>query len=140
MEINGVKVVDAKKPLTLHISVGDVKKGSNKNPSSCAAAQACLKLPGVTQAKVHISTTYIKLADKWLRFRTPGALRSEIVAFDRGGTFEAGEYTLAPMSPTLRLGVGATGSNTSKTKPHGSKKKKRKMHLVKGIRPHGANR
>lgn len=140
MEINGIKVVDAKKPLTLHITTGDVKKGGTKNPSSCAAAQACMKLPGVSQARVHIATTYIKVHDKWLRFRTPNSLRSEIIAFDKGGKFEPGEYTLAPMPVAARLGGGATGSKTSKTKPYGTKKKKRAYHHVKGIRPHGANR
>lgn len=140
MQIDGTKVVDAKKPLTLHITTGDVKKGANKNPSSCAAAQACLKLPGVTQARVHIATTYIKVHDKWLRFRTPGALRSEIVAFDRGGKFEAGEYTLKPMPPALKLGTGAKGSDTSKNKPRSAKKKARSYHHVKGLRPRGANR
>ena len=140
MEINGIKVVDAKKPLKLHITTGDVKKGANKNPGSCAAAQACLKLPGVTQARVHISKTYIQVGNRWMRFDTPKSLRSEIIAFDRGGKFAAGEYTLKPVIPAHKPTGKSQGTATSQSRPYGSKKKKRAYHVVKGLRKHGAAR
>jgi hypothetical protein len=40
-------------------------------------------------------------------------LQAEIVSFDRGGSFEPGDYTLVPMPPAAHLGVAATGA-----KPH----------------------
>lgn len=135
MKINGVNVVDASKKIVLHISPRDVAKGDNKNPSACAAAQACLRQLHADDARVHIGRTYLKIDNKWVRYRTSKALRSEIVAFDRGGKFMPGEYTLEPMPPSDRLGrKKEKGPKLQKRGP------RRRYHIVAGIREHGANR
>ena len=105
MKIDGLPVVDATKPLELHITKADVKRGANKDPTCCAAALACMReVPGCTAARVHLSITYLKFGQRWRRYRTPQALRTEIVAFDRGAAFEAGDFTLTPMPATHHLG------------------------------------
>ena len=96
MKIDGIEVVDARKPLSLKIGKKDIGRGSVKNPYVCAAARAIMRqVPNATQAKVHMSKIYIKTGKKWTRYQAPASLRTEIVSFDRGGAFEAGEYLLA---------------------------------------------
>ena len=93
--INGKKVVDAKKLKALTITQKDCDQGDKKNPALCAAARAIRReFPGAIGAEVHLGRAYVEYPDKVVRYVTPKALRTEIVAFDRGGTFEPGEYLL----------------------------------------------
>lgn len=132
MEINGKRVVDSKAVVTLEISPKDVKDGATKDPTCCAAALACMRQLHAKAAKVHIGRVYVELADKWLRFQTPKALRSEIVAFDRGGTFEPGEYVLRPLPPSDRASGRRQGAPDKPRK--GPKTKRAKPHYITGIR------
>lgn len=151
MEINGKRVVDARKPVTINITPRDVATGDNKNPSGCAAARAARhSIPECISARVHVGRVYIEQKDKWVKYRTPASLRTEIVAFDRGGSFSPGEYTLRPIT----LGEtaeyksewqrGQTNRNKLGSSPTKSPRKLRvakiKRHEVIGIRPKGANR
>lgn len=138
MQINGLKVVDARKPIHITITKSDCAKGATKNPSSCAAALSCMReVPGCTQARIHLGRTYLKMGSKWVRYQTPAPLRGEIISFDRGASFEPGEYTLGRISPVNRFGV-RQGSSTGDSKPH--KKKRPTPHVVHGVRARGANR
>lgn len=135
MKIDGKTVIDAKEPVVIHVKPIDVERGNTKDPGGCAAARACMRELHATAARVHIGRTYLKFEDKWIRFHTSRALRSEIVAFDRGGKFEPGEYTLSPMQPAKRM--GKRQGTPSKAKRG---RKRAKPHLITGIRAHGANR
>jgi hypothetical protein len=148
MEINGKPVVDATKAAKIHITQRDTTKGDNKNPSSCAAARAAKRdIPNCVSARVHIGRVYIEQEKRWIRYFTPDALRTEIIAFDRGGTFQPGEYSLNPPSPAeSEEGRKArSGSNTNRTRRGSSNPRKLKVakitrHEVTGIRPKGGNR
>ena len=144
MEINGKPVVDAKKSVKINITERDVETGNNKNPGSCAAAKAAKHSLKCISARVHIGRVYIEQEKQWVRYTTPAALRTEIVAFDKGGSFQPGEYKLSAMAPSAT--EYRHGSTTNK---NGSKITKRprkrliarvKQHSVTGIRPKGANR
>lgn len=130
MKIDGFEVVDAKHPITIHITSGDVKRGGVKNPTSCAAARACIRDLKLAAARVHLGRIYLLKDRTWVRYMTPASLRTEIVAFDRGGNFEAGDYELKPPAPSTRLGF---------YKPTGPKKRKVRRritrHTVVGVRP-----
>lgn len=140
MKINGLPVVDATKPLNLVITKRDVSLGATKDPGACAAARSLCRLPEIDEARVHLGRTYIKSGKKWIRYETPKAVRTEIVAFDRGGSFEPGEYIFGAIRPSHRNGR-QQGSTKSQTKPAGAKKKRRaKPHVVSGVRHNGANR
>jgi len=146
MEINGKKVVDATRKARIHITKQDVTTGNTKNPSGCAAALAAKRdIPECVSARVHIGRVYIETPKRWIRFQTPEALRTEIIAFDKGGSFQPGEYYLDAVSPSNRR----TGSETNrnKKKPNRLKAPRKairvamvKRHNVTGIRPRGANR
>lgn len=137
MKINGLPVVDATKPVTIEITKGDVRKGATKDPAACAAALACMRKFHADAARVHLGRTYLKMGKKWVRFHTSDALRIEIVAFDRGGTFEPGRYTLGAIQPSRRKRVqqGSTnykrGTGNKRTRPY---------HITTGVRVHGAAR
>ena len=139
MKINGKRVVDATRKVTIHVTERDVANGNTRDPAGCAAALACMRDLKATKARVHLGRTYVELDDKWLRFRTPQSIRSEVVSFDRGGTFETGDFTFSPLSPGNR----ATGKRKGgKDQPRKRKIKiaRRAYHITTGVRPHGANR
>lgn len=135
MKIAGVPVKDADDKIVLKITKADVRWGAKKNSDSCAAAKALCRQESCEAAKVHMSRAYIKKGGKWLRFAVPDALRNEVLAFDRGGTFEPGEYTLTPVQPTVRL--GADKRDRPKGRSHKSKGKnkiRQPYHIVSGVR------
>jgi len=134
MEINGIQVLDATKPMKITITDRDITRGDTKDPAACAAALACKRDLNATEARVHIGRTYVKINNKWTRFNTPKSMRGEIIAFDRGGTFMPGEYTLLPPHHSNKRTV----PRAKKPKPRIAKIKR--YHTVAGIRDHGANR
>lgn len=139
MEIAGKKVVDARKRIILHITKGDVERGNTKDPAACAAALACMRQFHTTQARVHLARTYILRGETWWRHRTCGPLRSELIAFDRGGAFAPGDYELGACQPSVHFGVKR--KNYPKTNKHPQKGNRRKVyHVVSGVREKGANR
>jgi hypothetical protein len=152
MEINGKKVVDAKSKAVIHITQQDTVKGANKDPGACAAARAAKRdIVDCLSARVHIGRIYIEHKDKWVRYQTPDSLRTEIIAFDKGGSFQPGTYALRPMSPahreTYRKKESGTNTNRNKAGAHPAKQPRKqlkiakiKRHEVTGIRPSGANR
>lgn len=151
MRINGKKVVDAPGPLKITITPRDAALGRTKDPGGCAAARAIVrgyKDEGAKAARVHIGRTYIEYDDKWVRYKTPDALRTEIVSFDRGTQpeFMAGEYKLLRMPPCDRLRARPpetkiAGPKETRHKPRIARRKiARTVHQIEGVRARGANR
>jgi hypothetical protein len=137
MQIAGKPVKDSRKRLTIHITKNDVEKGDVKDPGACAAARCIKRELGVKDVRVHIGRTYVDMGDHWLRYRTSKGLRTEIVAFDRGGSFEPGEYDLVQIPPQDQF-------DHKRKKAPGPKIARRKIarhiHVTAGVRERGANR
>lgn len=136
MKIAGVEVEDASEPLVITVNKTDVRIGAKKNADTCAMARALCRQTGCEAAKVHFSRAYIKQGRKWLRFAVPPALRSEVLAFDRGGEFAPGEYRLHPVQPTVRLDAPVrrkTGHRNGK-KPQRGNRPRQPYHVVSGVR------
>lgn len=147
MEINGKKVVDATRKVKIKITPRDATEGDNKNPSSCAAARAAKRdVPHCISARVHIGRVYIEQKDKWVRYNTPGSLRTEIIAFDRGGSFDPGEFELQPPPPSQTEEAQQERNRKRKSGISSGKNPRKvkvaiiKRHNVTGIRPRGATR
>lgn len=140
MKINGVDVKDGEEKVIVVITKSDVRMGSLKNAKSCAAAVALCRHTGCDAARVHLARTYIKKDGSWRRYATPPALRNEIIAFDRGGKFEPGEYVLGPVQPIVRFGNPERRSYMKKYEKrkrlakHPQKGKRSKPHVVSGVR------
>lgn len=148
MEINGKRVVDATTKQRIHITKRDTTEGDNKNPSGCAAARAAKRdIPDCINARIHIGRAYIEYKTKWVRYFTPDRLRTEIIAFDRGGSFEPGDYTLLPPGPSETTEARERFRNRVEVRRASKLKSPRRVHVaivkrhaVSGIRPRGAVR
>lgn len=140
MKINGAPVVDADGKLKVAITKTDVRVGSLKNARACAAAVALCRQTGCDAARVHLARTYVKKSGTWTRYFTPPALRAEIIAFDRGGAFEPGEYELKPIQPIVRFGSPARKkymkeyAKRTPQKRHPQKGARAKPHVVSNVR------
>jgi hypothetical protein len=126
MQIEGLPVVDATKPLTFTVTRRDTKRGDIKDPEACAIALACRRTLHSDSVRVHLQVTYIKVGTHWLRYITPNSVRTEIVAFDRGGMFSPGVYTLNPPKAAKKLGRKHVGR-----KPRGPNLN---YHRTEGVR------
>jgi hypothetical protein len=148
MWIDGIRVVNPTKKLQISISQRDCDRGQTKDPGACAAARALLReVPNAKQARVHLGRTYVLIDDGgkkvWERYQTPQSLRAEIIAFDRGGEFAPGEYTIPPLPPSVRAKFGKRQGTPHATDNIGSKKRKRiarPIHVTENVRAKGANR
>ena len=131
MKIDGLPVVNLKKKIKLVISKGDCAGASKKAPEACAAAKAAIRqIPNCTEARVHINRVYLKIGKTWHRGMAPNSLRSEIVAFDRGGSFAPGIYAISTLPPSQ-----ASGSAHSLDAPkRGNPNNKRPQHYTLDVR------
>lgn len=133
--IEGRPVVDAKSAYSLVITKADIKGAARKQPAKCAVVRAVCRQMHVYEARVHLGRVYLRGGAKsrnWVRYLTPGALRQEIIAFDRGGTFEPGRFTLGAPTPSSKLGK-RTGGATKKPYVK-SGKKRRPHHVIQNVR------
>lgn len=124
--IEGMPVVDATRPLTLHITPRDIEISIKREPTSCAAAAACLRQFDIVAARVHLTRTLLQINGRWVRYITPRTLRQEIITFDRGGVFEPGDFTLKP-APVREDRPTGTRAVTGK--------KRHLTHAVANVRP-----
>jgi hypothetical protein len=104
MKINGLPVFDAREPISFSVTKRDIDRGGVKLPDSCAIAVACKREFHSKDVRIHLTYSYLLEKDHWVRYRTPNCISREIVAFDRGGTFEPGEYTLLVPFKSNRIG------------------------------------
>ena len=131
--INGLPIIDARRPLTLHITDADISKADRKEPTDCVVARACRRDLHAKEVHVHLGRVYIRTnPGNWVRYMTPPRMRAEIIAYDRGGTFAVGDYNMPAPQPAKKLGK-ARGSLTNKTKLRRSRKK-RAYHAVIDVR------
>ncbi len=131
MKINGLPVFDAKAPLPFSVTKRDIDRGGIKEPDSCAIALACKRKRHSKDVRIHLTYSYVLERDHWLRYRTPNCISREIIAFDRGGTFEPGEYTLLVPYKSDRI-----GSHLKRLRKHYNKRLslKRYIHITANVR------
>lgn len=133
-DIDGIPVINARRPMTLTITPQDIAKADRKEPADCAVARACRRATHAKEVRVHLGRVYVRVNDgNWTRYMTPKYMRQEIIAFDRGGQFEPGEYTLSAPQPSKQSGKRQGGKNPKA--PSGGRGKKRKpYHIVTNVR------
>lgn len=131
-QIDGVPVQDGTKPITLNVKNIDISRANTKEPDACAVARACYRELKAKEVRVHLSRVYVRLNGSFLRYCTPAALRSEIIAFDRGGEFEPGQYALSVPPPSRTL----TGKRRGGIKTHrvATGARRKKAHTVSNVR------
>lgn len=126
----GLPVVDADKDMVIHVNAKDIANSIKKNPDKCAAANAG-KRELRRDVKVFLSRMYVKADNgkKWIRYLTPSNAAREIVSFDRGSSFEPGDYKFKAASLGQRL--GNSRSNNHKDTGNGHK---RSQHITANVR------
>ena len=132
--IGGRNVIDSTETIQIEITEQDTQFASRKDHGNCAVARACMKQEG-TDALVHISRVFLKMKHRniWVRYIVKNDLRTEIVAFDRGGKFEPGIFKLYRVQPTKKLGK-RNGTHTDK----GTKAKRKAATTLHGVRKLGS--
>lgn len=125
------KVTDAPRSLIIDVTLGDTKSAAIKNHRACAAAVACKRQYHLDGVIVSRSMAYLIRGRKATRYMVPSELVREVVAFDRGGKFEPGQYHLTRPAANIRLG---------RKRPHRSDKRgligkhRKHRHVTTNIR------
>jgi hypothetical protein len=134
---DGTAVIDAKRPLRIRVIKEDLASARRKDPGNCAIAQAVKRCAGVEAVRVHTSRVYVRRhkTAPWERYETPNSIRVELVAFDRGASFQEDEYVLPPPSKSHRIGMRETWKRRKKREAYTGKKRKT-PHIFHGIRHH----
>jgi hypothetical protein len=130
--IDGLPVFDSTTGLVFKVTPVDIKTSKRKSCEMCAASVAICRTLKAKEARVYLSRTLVRRPDRWDRYATPGALRTEIVCFDRTGDFRPGEFRLGAPCASQKLGY-TDGKKRSPHKKNG--KPARAMHIVEGVRP-----
>ncbi len=105
MKLEGLPVYDATEPLGFTVKTRDITKRGIQSPDSCAMALACKREHHSKDVRIHMKYSYVLEKDHWTRYRTPASVSREIVAFDRGGSFDPGEYMLLVPYKSNRIGL-----------------------------------
>ena len=133
--IEGLPVINAKKPLKLHVTPLDIKAARKHSPGNCAVAKACQREWKAKEVRVHLSRIYVRHNEQnWTRYFTPYAMRSEIIAYDRGGEFLPSVYTVNPPVPSQRTGKKQSQTPEKNNKSRELRKKRKKYTVVVGVR------
>lgn len=129
--VKHLPIIDAKRPVTLVITKRDVTTADTKEPAHCVVAKACKRMMNAAEVRVHLSRTYVRANEgNWTRFFTPRSLRQEIIAFDRGGKFEPGQYQLGVI-PKAKQSTGKRQGTQGSGKKRG---RIRRYHVIKDVR------
>jgi hypothetical protein len=127
------KVTDADGDLLINVTDRDFKGGRKKDHGDCALAVAAKRQEGATQVIVSSSMAYVIKGNHATRYKVPEAARKEIVSFDRGASFETGDYVLKAPPKSARLGV-YRGPATDSSNSHSGKLAKRFIHHTANVR------
>jgi len=116
LSIEGRAVVDAKKPVSIEIVPNDIAKASRKDPNDCVIARACRRSMHAHEVRIHLSRVYVRRTSnsQWERYLLPPRAKQEIIAFDRGGSFEPISFDLYAPTPSHKLGARTGGEDGPK--------------------------
>lgn len=94
--IDGLPIRNAKRDMVITVSARDISISKKKDHGHCVLAEAIRRHENAADVKVYLSRTFVRFkgSNEYLRYETPKSLYREIIAFDRGGSFEPGTYEL----------------------------------------------
>lgn len=137
---NGLPVVDAKKPIQIHVNDIDVKQSKRKSPTECVIAKACKRLFKAREVMILRRTAYVDLPGpgrggrrQFKRFIIDRNVSEKIGVFDKTGQMDTGGFTLLPPSPSMTLERLRKSGNQRKEAIEAGKHKvkhRRKSHRI----------
>lgn len=140
-KIDGQEVGNAAVPLIITVEKRDIARGKRQNENACAVAVAAVRqVRGCTAAKIHLGVLYLMINGTWRRWRTPSAMRTEIIVFDRGGAFQPDQYQFLPITTAALVRKVKNSSSTPKRRA--PRWKRSKPHVLENVRnsAHGNDR
>jgi len=126
-------VTDADDDLLVNVTEKDEKASKKKDHGECAMATAVKRQEKATSVIISASTAYVIRGTHATRYKVPEAVSKEVVSFDRGASFEAGDYKLKAVPKSGRLGT-YRGPMTDAKNTHSGKLAKRFIHHTANIR------
>lgn len=96
-------VEDATEPMEIEVTKTDAASKAVKSHKACAMAVACVRKFHLQDVIISRRVAYLIRRNVATRYMLPERITREVVAFDRGGAFAPGEYTLNPPVATSRL-------------------------------------
>ena len=130
---NVTRVSDADEDLLINVTNGDYKTSTKKNHADCALAVATKRQEHAAKVIVSSSTAYVIKGNDAIRYKVPESASREVVSFDRGAEFCAGDYKLKMPPKSMRLGQQRENRNGSQG-PHTGGAAKRFIHKTAEIR------
>lgn len=112
---NVTECYDSDRAIDIEVSNIDIHDSKPLDPTDCAIAKAFKREAHVDAAIIGISSSYLIKGHTAIRFKTPIAVRGEIINFDRHGDFQEGHYYLIPPSVSKKLGQYNSGSKENTT-------------------------
>jgi hypothetical protein len=128
-------VTDADDDLLVNVTEKDYKTSVKKNHGECAMATAVKRQESAASVIISASIAYVIKGTHATRYKVPEAVSKEVVSFDRGASFEPGDYKLKAMPKSGRLGTYRgkdTREDNSRPKTGGAAK--RFIHHTANIR------
>lgn len=116
------EVTDARGPIKVTVRPRDCSNGKRMKAKECALAVATKRQYNADGVIIGLTASYVVRGKRAIRFKTPISVAREIVSFDRHGDFAPGEYHLATVAPSQRMG------NSGNSRTTGSREDRRKIH------------
>jgi hypothetical protein len=119
----------------VNVTEKDEKASKKKDHGECAMATAVKRQEKATSVIISASTAYVIRGAEAVRYKVPEAVSREVVSFDRGSSFEAGDYKLKAIPKSGRLGTyRGKDTRTSNDRPKTGGAAKRFVHHTANIR------
>ena len=127
------KIADARANVKVEVTKHDATVATRKAHKICAMAVACKRKLNLDGVLISMGTAYLVKGKKATRFHMTQRASREIVSFDRGSGFAAGEYELRRPGPSSRLGMRA-GRTLSPSRNHESSGIRKRHLRTTGVR------
>lgn len=118
------EAVDSLKSIKVTVKPRDCSEGKRMQAKECALAKATKRQYNADGVIIGLTKSYVIKGKKAIRYKTPVSVAREIISFDRHSDFAPGEYHLANIEPSQRLGRGSSGKRVERD----SGRDRRKIH------------
>lgn len=136
MTLEDMEIKDAKTDWPFSINSADIKAAIAQDNACCAGANGAMRDTTVDKVRIGLSISYLKFKKNnfWYRYKTPLSLYIEIIALDKGGKFQAGDYYLAkvPNNEIKRRGRAHTKREPKHPRPYETTR--RPHYVLVGVR------
>jgi len=132
--VTDTRLLDATRGFTYTITSADRRGAKPGTDDECVHARAIRRELKADEVHCNTSVIWVRKGKVATRYRTPAAVRDQIMLFDKtkGAQADDGDFYARPMNPAGRMGSDRRPSNRG----GGADKRQRlPLHLMPGLRP-----